>query len=327
MKIDGIEATPAEDWVEPVIEFQLDVNHEQNEIPLFTGGKVSVDGKSLAELSFEMNAFNSDLMARNSRRDISDTTQRIVTRAHLSETALDYIEEVRRRNPKGGFSLELAIDTVSIRSALRISSLHETEETLEYDGGKREGNLMVFDTDMSIEPGRKGQWFLSAWEATAFTFVGDTIDVSKDITASDWTHDYLDVFSDKKVKTISYRLNFGDMPEELENAWDHLQKAEEKLQNHEDRGVVVECREAFKSVKELEEELKDEIGEEKWNDVARSANEVKDLGLHTVDRGQSGEDGFEEEEITLSDVEMTLNTMRNFVAFASQNYPGQSGGR
>lgn len=316
MEVTNIQLTHADDWIDPTINIQIRVEHKQDRVPIITGGKMTVDDTVLTNISVDESSFESVLMADNSVENVLDREQSITGRAKLSERAIDHIEQTRRRNSKGNFNIEIEFDGYTIRSNLYISSLHEADESISYQNGDQEGNPMVYDEDRDIHPARWDQWILSAKEASALIIKDLSLNQSQKIYASDWREDFLNEFYNEEHKTISYSIKYEGLPDELENAWNHLDEAEEKLRKHEDKGVAASCRDAFHAVKKTQETLKEEVGEKKWDDASESANAVKDLGLHTVQRGEE-----EDEEFTLADAEMVLNTMRNFVTFASRHYP------
>lgn len=301
---------PDQESINPCLKFDFLIEHEESEFPVIESGRLLADGKRVALLDLRSRDLDQEFKAGSSADEPETDSFEVEAIARLTDDALSYLEDIRERNPSGNLPLKLELKGRRIQSNISISSLHQADDSLSYGTG--EGDIVVFDYDTSISPSNNDMWVLTA-RGMSTMFYNREMNLQEriEVPGTDWVNDFLSEFTDKEVITVTYEIE-GDLPDELEDAWNHLEEAEKKFHSHDDEGAVVKCRDAFQAVKKLDDHFKDNLGEEKWNDAVSSANAVKDLGLHIVDR---------DEKLHRSDVEMVLNTMRNFVAYAADNHP------
>lgn len=294
--------------INPTIQFTFEIEYDEDEIPIIYSGKLFAGGYRVAMLHIEPQSLKRDFKASEPDSPIGSGSHRIDATAELSDRAISHLKDERRRDEAKNLDLQVELKGKCILSNLTISSLRQGEAV--------ESGVNIVRRKQPNRPGKNDMWIPSGTGSGTLLKVRD-IDkkISVEISGNTWMYEYVPVFENKKVITIMYDIPLGGLPEELESAWQRLESAERKFQDHDDKGAASQCREAFNAIEQVEQEIRDVVEKNKWSDIRQSANSIKDFSQHEEDRG---------EDITRTDVEYVLNTMKNFVAYVAQNYPEQT---
>jgi hypothetical protein len=105
-------------------------------------------------------------------------------------------------------------------------------------------------------------------------------------------------------------ISWDSIPESLSSARIRIESAEKKRYRGNLKGAVAETREAFHSLRTYEDRLKQELSEEKVNDIFRSVDGVVDFGLHSEDR---------EEDLTKEDVDFVLSSVADLLVYIARS--------
>jgi hypothetical protein len=206
MKIEVKQPKPLENFLEPAIQFPLQLTYNNREVPIAVSGLLlAEDNKILVPLSeIEKTGTSSkdigSIGAEGTGKDqyiLRESTHDMTLIATLSQKAIDYIDSLRDKNAKGDVNLKLFLRVRILKSNTVIAPLHSRapaevgpplRERLE-DLGKEA--LITYGYKRDYAPEAGNLWVISGSNEPVFLNITDMVqEVPVTIYESNWIHDF-----------------------------------------------------------------------------------------------------------------------------------------
>jgi len=273
--IKDLEIRPFVESISPALLINLKLAYEKRlgSIISISGSLMSEDGKVLSKL-VDAKEFGKgyetlgEIMARRSYYDKllgKKEEPSIPMVAFLNREVLDYIDEVRDRNPKKDVIFKLKVRFRFLAPHASIAHLHEKtpqEYGLEAEKGE---TLITYKYSSEFVSDRTNLWVISGESGPVFLRVEDRVEeFSRRIPAQDWIHDFAPFLGIGKYLVVELPIPepikiSGELANRIEEASKSLDKMKEDLLACEWNRVIEDSRPVFELFRKYGRKLVKEI--------------------------------------------------------------------
>jgi len=274
MQIGKIEAKPVENSINPEMMFEIEITIQKGyEVPLEIAGCIlSEDNMKIANIYETINEPNRSLeLSAEDQRHREEEKLIIKVIAPLNNKALDHIETLREKNPKGDVILSMDFFVKTLCSRTNLSHMFYIEPT---SGEKipyqlpekyKDAKPVFYHYQKPLSSQQADMWILSGNGKPTFIEIQNHYSNKKKVTipSSDWINDYCPVFKIGKFIVFECWLpdvvGSGDIAEMLKGSIDAIKKMEEDLIKGEWNQVIEDSRAVWELLKNQDEIIKNLI--------------------------------------------------------------------
>ena len=331
MNIEKVESNPYDKSIFPSISFEVEISRRKyHETIIGIGGYLMTDDNMIIAILDESEfdkPKTEEVGAKGSRfdRDFKEGIYKTLLIALLNRKALEHIEKRRMKNRKGDVKLILCLNMKYIETRARIfesflvkpKDVGLSEIRVPTSRDTQSSDIVVHTYDSGFSSDRTGGWILSGDGSHVFlsiqekTFKKDAI-----IRSSDWIHDYA-----PKLELGEYFIVEIPKGEELIEAWNYIEKAEDCFRTWDTKGVYANCREVGYLLDRI---LKRKFGKDNFNYEIRWGKSygrfegLASVDLHMEEFKKSLKYSPEEVKIGKSDAEHILTLTKLLIKYAEE---------
>ncbi len=264
MRTEKIDISPSLDSINPELIFDIIfIFNQKIEIPLqISGSLYSKDNKKIANLYQSLSNTNTSLeLAAHSTSSDNDQKLNVQLIAPLSEKALNYIQEIHNKSPKGDIDLTLNLNVQIMHSRTNLSYVH-LENLSKYPREFKEifedRQIITYKYQKDYFAPASNMWLLSGDNKPTFLeFKNYHIKESVRIISSQWIYDYCPVFQIGNF--IVYELPIFEelddlqLNERLINSINNIKEMKKHLLYGEWDDVIADSREIWELLRNTDE--------------------------------------------------------------------------
>lgn len=279
MRPEKCSVVPVESSLSSELLFELEILIDKNhEIPIeIKGCLYSEDNKKISNIYESYGGRNSlQLAARDPSVRFEEERINIKLIADLNSKALEHIETIRTKSPRGDVKLTLDLFMRTLISKAITSHMFLVDAkrlNIDLGEGYRNPSAVFYEYKRDFSADKTDMWLLSGEGQPAFIEVRDNnFKMDINIASSDWIHDFCPIFQIGKFSIFEYLLpayivGSGSLEERLNEAINAIKKMEGKILEGEWDEVIDESRPICELLRN-EKEIKDLMVRDGYNEQA-----------------------------------------------------------